>query len=174
MGKNTSLYDITEEIKALDEMLNNDQGEISETYEELNDFINDLFSKKTDGCVNYVQSLADDINSAKERINEMKSFIQYRESAIESFKKYVQLCMDKTGQEKFVGEFYSIKKRASSKVVKILDENKIPIEYLSSKTTTNIDKKAILKALKNKEIVDGCELGKGESSLKIGIKSKKD
>lgn len=176
MENRISLYDITEEIKALDEILIQDQGEVTESFDELQGFITDLLSKKTDGCVNYIQSLEDNIIAAESRIKELKHFIDSRKSIIENFKKYINLCMDKTDCEKFVGEFYSIKKTKPRKIVNITDINKIDMEYLVIPETpqTTVDKKALLSYLKSGGECEGASLIDGKQSLKIGIKSKRD
>ena len=77
--------------------------------------------------------------------------------------------MERTGKDKFVGTINAIKLRKSAKVVNILDEDKLPLEYMTKKEVFSIDKKAIGEMLKAGEEVPGALLEDGKVSIVVGL-----
>lgn len=70
--------------------------------------------------------------------------------------------MNGIGLTKVEGKLFKISFR-KSKVVKVLDETKIPKEFIKIKTTETISKTDLGKALKNGEIIEGAELVENKS-----------
>jgi hypothetical protein len=169
-----TLYQLTEEFEALEELLILDQGEISQDHEALEEFITELLKEKTDSCVEYIRSLEDNIENAKRRIEEIKTFIDSRNSQIESFKKYIHFCMEKLNQDKFIGEVYAIKNRKPAKKLIINDESLVPDQFKITQEVIKIDSAEIKRQIKTGVEIEGVSLVDGKKSLSIGIKSKRD
>lgn len=166
-----NLLQITDEFEALEGILEQDQGEITEDFDQLKDFIIHLLQEKTDGCVGYIKSLEDEISSAKSQIENFKKFITYRENAIKNFKKYITMCMDKLGTAQFKGEFNTISKRKGLDKVVIEDEKKISFDFM--KTVVSVDTTAIKRHLQSGEKVEGAFLTKNDDTISIRVKGVK-
>jgi len=164
-----SLWGISDELNALNELLILDQGEVSEELEQLQSEAQILLEQKTDSCVGYCEYEKNNIAVAKEKITELRDFIKHKENKIKNFESFVHSCLEKTGKEIFVGEFKQIKLRKASDIVVIDDENKIPMEYTVVETVVKIKKAEIKKALKSGEIA-GAHLAKGKQSVMMGLK----
>lgn len=174
MQKKPTLFEITQEIEALDELLIQDHGEVTDELEALTLFISDLLTHKTDNCVEFVKTIESEIMAAKERIKELKNFVDSRTAQIEKFSDYIKMCMDKSGKKKFVGTFFSIKVRKPVKSVHIENEELISDDFKEEITTTKILKADIKKVLSRGELVSGASLVSGKESVTFGMKSKKD
>jgi hypothetical protein len=168
---NLTLYSITNEISALEKLLEMDEGEITPEYELLKKEVIDLLVSKTDSCCGWNDKLKDEIDLANKRIEILEDFINIRKKALERFSEYILSCLDQLNIESFDGMFRSIKKRKPVQVVEILDENKIPASFTRIETIVSIEKQRIKDALKNGEIVDGAILKDGKVSIIFGNKS---
>lgn len=171
---NLSLYAMTQEIEALNEIFEKmDAGEINETGEELQNYINELVVNKVDACVEFVNSKDELIELAKSRIVKLREFISIQENAASRFEEYVTMCMDKMGVESIKGKLCEIKKRKPSKVLLIEDENKVPAQFTTVETIVKIDKNAIKESIKSGLTYDGISLVDGKKSLSFKFKSGK-
>jgi len=165
-----SLWGISEELKALDDLLMLDQGEISDELEQLQNEAQLLLEQKVDGCVGFFDYEKNNIAVAKEKIAELRDFIKHKENKIKNFEIFVKACMDKTGKAIFQGEFKQIKLRKPSDIVVIENEDEVPMEFQVVETTVKIKKAEIKKALKNGDDIPGATLQKGNASLLMGLK----
>jgi len=166
-----SLWSITEDLKALDELIEQQQGEICEITEEFINEIDRVLTSKTDGCAEFVLSLEEQSNAVEKRIAELKELQRRLELKRARFLIYIQECMMRIGREKTVGSFYQFSIRKNPPSLFISDENKIPPAFLSEKTEVVIDKKAILDALKKGEIVEGAEIAPIKKRIQLSTKS---
>ena len=171
--KKVVLYDLCQELKALDELLIMEKGECSEEYEALEKEVIESLSLKVDGYIGYTSSLSDEIVAAKRRITELKTFVSVRENSIERLKGYALSALEASGKDKFVGEFGEISTRKPVKVLEIRpgSENNIPLEFISSNMVTSIDKASLKKYLKSGEKIEGCSLVDGKKSIQFKNKS---
>ncbi len=161
------LYEITKEFDLLEEMLQESQGELTEDHEELLDHVEYLLSDKVDGCVEYRTYLKDKATMAKERADKFLTLKKQIDNKLESYDNYMISCLERIDKNEVNGDLHKIKIRKPSRQVKIIDENKIPLQYLKSDTTTKIIKADIAKALKAGELVDGATLIDGKKSLLV-------
>jgi hypothetical protein len=131
-----------------------------------------LLTKKVDSCVGWVQSQEAKINQINEAIEQLEQYKEKIENKISKFDSYVNQCMIKLDTDKLSGELSSIKKRKPTKIVKIINENDIPIEFIKvPEPRPTIAKSEIAKALKAGQEVAGCELVDSDTlsiSYKIG------
>jgi hypothetical protein len=173
MSNDLKLYEITQEMEALDSILEKDKGEITDEYVELLNDVTMLMRDKTDACVGYYKREEDLIKLAKQRISELRDFIQIREKKLGNFKSYVKFCLEKMNVKSFRGVLNEIKLRKPLDVLNIVDDSKIPPEFITVETITKIDKKALKNAIKNGLEVAGVEVKKGEPGVMMGLKKGK-
>jgi hypothetical protein len=163
-----TLYENSEELVALEELLSMDGGEITPEYLALEKRAMDSIALKTDSYTWFYNKMNDEIAAADDAIARMGEFIKARMNARNRLIGMVERCMELTGKDCFSGIFTEIKKRKPSKIVQIDDESKLPFEYCTVETVTKIDKKKISEALKNDVIVDGASLVDGKTSIMFG------
>ncbi len=164
-----TLYGITKEIEALDQLLDMEQGEITEEYEQLETEAKAMILKKTDGCVGYLKREEDWINNAKLMISNINDVIRSKQKKIDKFKGYMTECLDMVDDQYLEGSRFSLKFRKPSKIVTITDEDKVPPKFTTVETVVKIKKAEISKALKAGEEVGGAKLEDGKRALIIGI-----
>lgn len=165
MGK-ISLYQITEEFKALDELLEQEGGEISDASEELESSIAQLLTSKVDACVEYRIQEKDLIELAKQRIKQLQDFVKTKENKVKRYDEYIITCLERLDTKKVEGQLHSISIRKPSVSVNILDQDKIPAEYVTVETVIKIDKNKIRKALEDAP-VEGATLVSEKKSLTV-------
>jgi len=169
-----TLYGITEEMQALDSLLEMDQGEITEKYEVLEQQIANTMMHKTDSCVGFIEKEKDYILLAEDKIAALQDFVKSKQNKISRFEDYVKLCLEKTGQKSFEGQMKQIKLRKPAQVLFIDDENKIPPQYTKVETKVTIDKKLLKADIKSGEItIEGVSLVDGKTSVILGLKKGK-
>lgn len=162
-----NLYNISQEVLALEEMIINDAGEFTEDHEELQKYVNNMLTHKVDNFVNFIQKQEDQVEIAKKRKDEIAKFIKQREQLIERLKSYVMNCMKVLNTEKLEGNLHCLKFRKPSQIVEIIDENKIPEEYVKIIVERKIDKIALKDELKKGTVIEGVCLSNGKESLII-------
>lgn len=139
----SKLYDLLL-MGEIDEQTFNDTLESIGADEKINSYCEIINQFKAD-----MKSLKDEINRLTERKNNCENAIERMKSALDEFMKASGKTKEKT--DKFT-IFYR-----DTQSVNILDENKLPDEYLTPQPP-KIDKKAISAAIKGGEKVDGAEL----------------
>jgi len=164
-----NLYNITEEFNALEEMLIEDGGEITETHDQLAGMVRGLLTQKTDNFVSFVQKLEDEAELASQHIKRLQAYKKARENAVERLKEYAGFCLDEIGENKIKGTLGEIAIRKPSMIVEVLDESLVDAMYL--KTKVEINKAAIKEALKSGLEVSGAKMSEGKRSIQFKIKS---
>lgn len=166
-----NLYEISEEFNRLNELIAENYGEISEEIEDLEVYIKDLLTTKTDGMVHFVNRLEDECDVADKHIERLQAYKKVRKNAIANLKNYTADCMTKLGTKKIKGEISEISLSKPRKLVSITDANKIPLHLL--KTTVEPDKTEIKKVLDMNVEVDGARLIDSKPSVKYRLKTLK-
>ena len=164
-----SLYNITEELSAFGELLEMDQGEITEESEVLLQSIEHTLATKTDGVVGYIQKEEDLAKLADERIKQLQDFKKSKKNKVQRFKEYVKECLARTNREKFEGTLNSIKLRKPTKIVKIINEDDVDPYYLISETVITIDIAKMKEDFKRGALVKGAEYVDGKAKIIIGL-----
>ena len=80
------------------------------------------------------------------------------EKKISRLKDYLRINFEKTNTEKIEGDDIVISMYKNPVKVNIIDEEKIPEEFLQIKETKLLNKDKIKESLKNGEDIPGCEL----------------
>lgn len=166
-----NLYDISTEFTALEELLMMDGGEVTESHQELEAMVSALLLAKADNMVNFIQKLEDECDLADAHIKRIQLYKKARVNAIESLKNYVKVAMDKMDKQKVEGTMGSISIRKAPKVVDIINEDEIPVQFLKRKT--EIIKTDLAKALKEGQKIQGARLIDGKRSVQFKLKAVK-
>ena len=160
-----SLYKISEDFRNLMIKIDECEGEIDEQKEVLLVQLACAIENKVDCCVEWLRKLEAEADEASQRVKELKQIEEQKEKAIESYKLYLSRCMKMISKDKLKGSLHSMTLRKPSKKVEIIDENKIPMQFVEVKEVISISKTAIKKALDAGEIVEGAQLVDGVESL---------
>ena len=152
-----NLYDISTEIEALSILMVDELGEITEASEELESYIENLLSSKTDGCAEYIRKLDDKVLNAKSRIDDLKKIAITTEKIKSNFINYIHLCMTKADKTEISGDLHTIRKRKPAKVLVIEDDKNIPLDFVETitipeTTEIKINKVELKKHLKDNKI----------------------
>ena len=173
MEKKVALYDLTEDMKSLEQLMAMDHGEVTPEFEALQKEVTDAISLKVDGYIGFSRMLEDEVEAGKKRIKELTVFVTARENSIARLKEYALMSLTNAGEMSFKGEFGQISRRKPTKVLEILDEKKVPLNFVTFDRITKIDKTAIKKAIVAGEEIDGCHLINGKASVQFKRKSVK-
>ena len=133
--------------------------------------ISSALAEKTDQVAYFHESLENYVSLLEAKISELQERKKQVESKIERFDEYVLNCMAINGRDSFEGSLCKIKKRKPSLAVEIVDETKIPIEFIKiPEPKPTIMKAEISKLLKQGEVIEGARLVEGKISIMYSIK----
>ncbi len=171
--KNLSLYNLSDEVKALDRLSEELGGEITPELEQLQDECMQLIKSKVDSFVAFTEMLEDEIELANQRIKKLKEFQNSRKNKIENMKKFAMMALNHCEQDEFRGGLGSIKKLKPLKQLEVLNEHEIPVEYIRTVPAKHeVDKMALKKAIKNGEYEgEAARLVDGAERIKLSLKS---
>lgn len=163
MSKVLSLYELKAEHHILCEMLEENGGEITPEIEEALCINADNFVTKADGYCEIIAKYAQMSAMAGERIKQLQTVKRIAENAERRMKERLQMAMVEYNLQKLECGVHKLSLR-SSQAVEIIDEVKIPNEFI--KVTTSVDKSALRTALLAGATIEGAEL-KTNTSLQI-------
>lgn len=157
----STLYDITSRYNNVAELLDNPDVPI-EVIEEALSEISDEFNVKADNIARFIK----DLNATALSIKEEETRLANRRKAFENrangLKDYLEANMRAMNVKKVKTNFFSFNIQANPSSVEILDETLIPEEFKTIETVTKIDKKALLKAVKETGEIAGVSLKTSE------------
>lgn len=107
--------------------------------------------------IRQLEADAEMLKAEKDRIDKKKKTV---EDSIDRMKKAVADFMNAQGTKKATAGTFTVA-LSESKAVKVVDENKVPKMYFIEQDP-KLDKKTILKLLREGETVEGCELQTNE------------
>ena len=154
-----NLYELSVDILALKEINNIDETEKAQIME----IIEKQIENKSESIIAVVRGLELDINSVDEEIKRLTLLKKNKQNNLNNLKKYTKECMERIGSKRIQTKLGDISIRKNPASVNIIDEKSIPKEYIQLKTTELIDKKALLKDLKNGVVIEGVEIAQGTS-----------
>ena len=153
-----NLYELSSDLIALNDI------ESVEDLETIREIIKQEIQNKSTGIVAVVRNLESNIAAIDTEIKRLQELKRLKQNNITRLKEYTKECMNIQGVKKLETSLGNISIRKTPASVKILDETKIPSEYLTIKQVTNIDKKTLLDDLKDGLILEGiAELSQGTS-----------
>lgn len=162
-----NLYQIASEYKSvINDLVDEETGEISETSLELLNQMSGDFNNK--GLA--IASLIQNIDAERSAIANAKKAMADRESRIanrvKALKSYLQTNMERSGITEISCAEFEIKLKKCPVSVDVLDEKLIPEEFLRVKTVTDVDKVKLKAALQSGVEIQGAAL-KNNMSLQI-------
>ena len=153
-----NLYELSSDLIALYDI------ESVEDLEVIREIIKQEIQNKSTGIVAVVRNLESNIAAIDTEIKRLQELKRLKQNNITRLKEYTKECMNIQGIKKLETSLGNISIRKTPASVKILDETKIPLEYLNVKQVTSIDKKTLLDDLKDGLILEGiAELSQGTS-----------
>lgn len=166
-----NLYQIGEEYAALDEMFSESQGEVNEELDERVKKVDEILEHKTDAYVTYMHKIEDDIEIATKRIRELNEFVQVRKNRVQLLKENIIAFYEQTGKGRLQGDLYQILVSPGNETLAITLPEEIPVEYVKTKTETQIDKRRLLNDLKSGEIAtNAASIIRGKPKVKLSTK----
>lgn len=154
------LYELTQNYRNLESLLDNLGEQEGLTVEMIHGAlgqVEDDINTKIENTCKVIKEIEADSIGIDEEIKRLSALKKQKENAVKKLKEYVEFEMNGIGLNKVEGKLFKISFR-KSKVVKVLDETKIPKEFIKVKTTESISKTDLGKALNNGEIIEGAEL----------------
>ena len=170
----STLYEMTEDMKQLDEILTIGTDEKTEGYiKSLVSALENEIENKAENIIKVVKNKEAIVSSRKEEIKRLQELNKKDEKEIADLKRYTKECIERAGKKRVETVLGNLTVRKAQPVVKVLDATKLPADYLIQKTTINADKVKIKEHFKETgEILDGVEITL-ETSLTIP-KAKKE
>lgn len=169
------LYDVSNTIRDLvDALINEETGEVDT--DSLQKILNET-EKFEETALNIgllVKELLSEANRVKEAVAELSTRQRFFTNRAERLKSSLQQAMESAGyssthadksRRKIVGTLVTLTLAKGVESVNIVDEEKIPEDYVRIKT--EIDKAAIKKDLNEGVEIPGAELKRGFQSLRI-------
>lgn len=156
------LYELTQNYNNLMELVENDIV----TLEEIKDSINQVEGDIKEKCINVCKVLKNNemlINGIKEEEKRLSNRRKALENNNQRLKELLIECLNSMPNRKIKSEIFNIGLQKNPPSVKIVDEEKIPNDYIITKEVSSIDKKKIIELLKSGEQIEGVELHQGES-----------
>ena len=154
------LYELTQNYRNLESLLDNLGEQEGLTVEMIHGAlgqVEDDINTKIENTCKVIKEIEADSIGIDEEIKRLSALKKQKENAVKKLKEYVEFEMNGIGLTKVEGKLFKISFR-KSKVVKVLDETKIPREFIKIKTTESISKTDLGKALKSGKIIEGAEL----------------
>ena len=155
-----NLFELTENYVKFFTMLE-EADEITEELEEMANNLNIAIEEKSDNYVKMIKNLDADVEAFK---NQEKIFNKKRKTAenkISWLKKNLQASMEQTGRKKVETELFTISIQKNTPALDITSEDNIGDEYYKVERTLN--KKDLLKDIKEGLIIDGVGIKQSES-----------
>lgn len=158
------LYELTGSIKELESMVEN--GEVSaDNVADTMALLEGDFNEKAAGIVKVFKNAnTDAIDHEIKRLQAMKKSILNKK---ESLKDYLRENMEALEITKIESEAITVICKKPSEKVVIDNADDIPDEFISIETTIKVDNKAVLRALKGGEKVEGASLSYSKSPIEI-------
>lgn len=159
----STLFNLTDNYKQVYDLIveQGDEQLLNDTLESINDALED----KADGYVSVVKSLESDNKAIDEEIKRLQQRKTTNKNGIDRLKESLKVSMEATGKTKFktVLNSYNIQNNPPS--LNVIEEKHIPSDFWLSQAP-KLDKKALLKHIKENEDVDGVEI-KQTQSLRV-------
>ena len=156
------LYELSNSFTQLLEMADVMDQEV---FQDTLQAIEEELESKVENTAKLIRCLEADAKAIKEEEQRLETRRKSIENKIGHIKEYLFNQLTVAGLDKVKRPTITISIQLNNPAVEILDESLIPSDYIIPQPS-KIDKKAILTALKDGLIVDGCDL-KREKGLRI-------
>ncbi|MDG0821135.1 siphovirus Gp157 family protein, partial [Staphylococcus equorum] len=127
--------------------------------------INDALEDKADGYVSVIKSLESDNKAIDDEIKRLQQRKTTNKNGIDRLKESLKVYMEATGKTKFKTTLNSYNIQNNPPSLNVIEEKHIPSDFWLSQAP-KLDKKALLKHIKENDDVDGVEI-KQTQSLRV-------
>ena len=159
---NAAVEDLFGEIVA-----DSDDGELTpEQVEAVNNLMSD-FKEKVGRCAAYIRNLESQAAASKDEAARLSGRAKTLQNKADGMKQYVMDCMASLGEDKVVGELFTVSIRTGPPGVVVIDDSLLPAHLAEVRSTIHPDKKAIKLGLCQGEVINGAELRPGKQYLSI-------
>jgi hypothetical protein len=165
--KGLSLYNITNKFVELFEKAN-DEELTEEEFQQQGEELGLLLTQKSASIIAYDKNLSgllELVENEATRLTELKKKLKNKH---EKYRKYIQECMERLNVDRIDTELGTMSLAKTPTKVEIIDESKIPDEYMSIRIEKKPDKTSIKKYFEETgEIIDGVEIQTNNRTLRI-------
>lgn len=157
-----SLYDIRKDFEEIKTFIEEQYGEVDDNlFDELMQKESDLI-RKTQSYVYVINKIKKNKEYRKELKKRLSELDKQDDNLIEFLIGNLMFTMKKLELDKIETPVYKVRIQKNPPSVSIIDENKIPDKYKERIIQTKIDKKAILKDVKDGKEIEGVEITQSE------------
>lgn len=159
----TTLFNLTDNYKQVYDLIaeQGDEQALNDTLESINDALED----KADGYVSVIKSLESDNKAIDDEIKRLQQRKTTNKNGIDRLKESLKVYMEATGKTKFKTALNSYNIQNNPPSLNVIEEKHIPSDFWLSQAP-KLDKKALLKHIKENDDVDGVEI-KQTQSLRV-------
>lgn len=161
--KMSTLFNLTDNYKQVYDLIaeQGDEQALNDTLESINDALED----KADGYVSVIKSLESDNKAIDDEIKRLQQRKTTNKNGIDRLKESLKVYMEATGKTKFKTALNSYNIQNNPPSLNVIEEKHIPSDFWLSQAP-KLDKKALLKHIKENDDVDGVEI-KQTQSLRV-------
>lgn len=159
----STLFNLTDNYKQVYDLIaeQGDEQALNDTLESINDALED----KADGYVSVIKSLESDNKAIDDEIKRLQQRKTTNKNGIDRLKESLKVYMEATGKTKFKTALNSYNIQNNPPSLNVIEEKHIPSDFWLSQAP-KLDKKALLKHIKENDDVDGVEI-KQTKSLRV-------
>ena len=152
MPATASLYDITEELRRMEEALIENGGVIDEEMEERFDHLLDAEEEKTEGYIKIIRDLKATAKAVKEEEDRLKKRRRALESSVEELKDRLCQAMEVRGQDVRETDLGKVRVQTASRRSLSVDVDPEELPDSLKRVSVNPDKRKIRSYLKDHDI----------------------
>ncbi|MEX6341473.1 siphovirus Gp157 family protein [Staphylococcus arlettae] len=159
----STLFNLTDNYKQVYDLIA-EQGD-EQLLNDTLDSINDALEDKADGYVSVIKSLESDNKAIDDEIKRLQQRKTTNKNGIDRLKESLKASMESTGKTKFKTALNSYNIQNNPPSLNVIEEKRIPSDFWLSQAP-KLDKKSLLKHIKENNDVDGVEI-KQTQSLRV-------
>lgn len=149
-----NLFELNEKYRELEQQEDLEPEVLKDTL----DAINDSREVKLDNIATWIEKNNSQINWLKDKVKELTETKKRLDNKNRSLMNYLTAAIDDAGLKEMQTANHLLKPRNYRASVVVTDEDQVPVDYLTTRTVTTVDKKAAYAELKAGEIIPGMEL----------------
>jgi hypothetical protein len=166
MPTSEHLYEISTRFRELTKLAEDGDEGMAEAIADTLEGIEGEFTEKAEAIVMVATNVTRHVAAIDQQIERLQAKKKAVLNKEESLRSYLKKNMIETGINKIECPLFTITLAKAPKIVEILDEDLLPLEFVNVQTKITPDKVAIKKALKDGE-VEGAALKDGTRRLTI-------
>lgn len=160
-----SLYDLSDEVLALDDLAAMDEGEWTDEHQQLADELMDRLVVKADSFGGFVRNLEARADACSAEIQRLQARKKSAEARIDWMKRYALSALTRMGRPRIEGELFTIAIQNNPPKVEVdVLPGQLPSAFVRViPEVLEVNKSELAKALKGGEEIPGCRLVQTQS-----------